>query len=376
MKSCQSTAFCLLLGSLLYMAVPVCHAQTGLHSPRSGDLLIHHLTGYTPEAEVSSEMVWDLRGLDLSDDCSTVTYNEAFGREGMIAGTEHNTRFYYGQQRDTLLLWGYENNLLRADYTHAELLLRTPLVHGDTHHGLLHGTLGYCESMFFRVVGRYSSEVDGSGMMILPTGDTLHHVSRVHLTEQTALLFYPHVTTYRQLQSYADSIPFPADSIQSALVQQPVQEVHRYFWYARGYRYPILESVSLGSAGADLHPCVSYYCAPEEQELLADEDNALIRQQLSDGSAVPSNGSGSSPLSRCDVQVHGGTVTVSYDLVSAATVMALVCNTGGMVFLQQKRTDASGDGYQLSLDCHSLRSGEYVLYLNANGHVLQMKISL
>jgi len=74
--------------------------------------------------------------------------------------------------------------------------------------------------------------------------------------------------------------------------------------------------------------------------------------------------------------VNGATVTIDYDLTQPATISALVCNTQGMLFLQQSQASEAGTGHQLTLDCHALRHGEYILYLSVNGQVTSQKVSL
>ena len=123
---------------------------------------------------------------------------------------------------------------------------------------------------------------------------------------------------------------------------------------------------------------VTLYCPPEEQRTLYDEQNEQLRQLLAEADREGGSTEDGlpSPMSRCDVSVSGGTVTIAYDLTQPATISALVCNTQGMLFLQQSQTSPAGTGYQLTLNCSALRSGEYVVYMNVNGQVTSRKINL
>ena len=133
------------------------------------------------------------------------------------------------------------------EYDQPELLLRLPLTYGDRHEGRFHGTSAYCEKVFSRTFGTYCVEVDGTGLMLLPSGDTLRHVSRVHITKLTSARFFPEVQRERMLKTYVDSIKFPVDSIQSGVARDTlVIETNNYRWYAAGYRYPVLEVISTG----------------------------------------------------------------------------------------------------------------------------------
>lgn len=357
----------------------------GSHAFRIGDKVTKQIVEDTPEGEPSENMVWDLRDLSDIEGNHRVSYTEVSGNDSLVAGIESSTRHYYEQRHDSLVSWGYENNLTKVRYDSPKLMLKTPLVYGTRHDGLFHGSYAYCEKLFGRLLGAYQVQVDGTGMMLLPSGDTLRHVSRVHLREKTALRCYPELSTAKQLRAYADSLPYTNDSIRMAMIADSLlTETNTYRWYAAGYRYPILEVVESEYQKGRVSS-VAYYCAPEEQEALYDEENEKVREELAAldsqkaGAGSNSNGQGNtqpSAMSRYDVTVNGQTVTVDYDLSEGAMVKGLVCNVQGMVFRQQTQTHPAGEHYQIRLDCSGLCRGEYVLYLNVNGQVVGNTVSL
>jgi len=372
----------------LIFAVATLHGYAqntvGTFVPRANDEVTLQQTAYVAADEGAEDTVWDFRQLEISDNGYPVCYTEEEAYDGLTVGTAFNTRHYYQASTDSLLLRGYENSLTKVEYDRPELLLHLPLTYGERQETLFHGTASYCERLFLRLFGTTSVEVDATGSMLLPSGDTLRHVSRVHIQKLKAEQQYPQLTTGQELKAYVDSLTFTGDSIRQRMQDgRQLMQTDTYRWYAAGYRYPILESVAYGPQGAEPLQTVTLYCPPEEQRTLYDEDNELLRQLLAEadrhaagGSNDGEGGNAPSPLSRCAVGVNGGTVTIDYDLTQPATISALVCNTQGMLFLQQSQASEAGTGHQLTLDCHALRRGEYILYLSVNGQVTSQKVSL
>lgn len=155
MKKICYLIICLALGTVVYSQNIV-----GQHQLRADDQVEKQVVAYTAPIERGQDIVWDFQGLEEQKASHTAGYQEAVGRKGIIVGTEHATLNYYRQTGDSLLLWGYENNLERVDYDRPILLLHTPLQYGEQWNGLFHGAKTYCEKLFSRVFGNYSAVVD------------------------------------------------------------------------------------------------------------------------------------------------------------------------------------------------------------------------
>lgn len=359
----------------------------GCYSYRAGEKVSKQIVAYAAETEAAEDTVWDLSDLRDEDLTHRVQYSEVYQKDRLIAGYEDGTNHYYEQSGDSLLLWGSENNLTKTEYDRPVLMLHTPLAYGSSHSGLFHGRESYCERAYSRVFGTWRLTVDGTGTLLLPEGDTLRNVSRVHLHEVTVTRHYPHIMTGEELKAYTDSIAvFTDDSIRAGLQDSTATVTDIYRWYAPGYRHPVLETVT---KTWPLHKTlldVAYYCPPSEQELLADEENEQIRDSLlsarerQGGGGGQDNGGGTdappSPLSRCDVTVSGSVVTVTYDLTEDATVTGIVSTVSGMLLRQQSRHSDAGTGFQMDIDCGGLRHGQYVLYMNVNGQVTGYTVNL
>ena len=376
----------------LALSCTIANAQNikGSHEVRANDEVKKQQVEYAAVDSTGQGMVWDLSEVEFTKWEPTATYTAEDSRKGVVIGTERNTRYFYESKPEALLLRGFENNLLKVEYDQPEVLLRMPLVYGDRYEGQFHGTSAYCEKVFSRTFGTYRVEVDGTGSMVLPLGDTLRHVSRVHSTKLTSARFFPKVQRERMLKAVVDSIKFPVDSIRLGVVKDTlVVETNTYRWYAAGYRYPVLEVISTGYKGEKPWTTEAFYCAPEDQQQLYDPENEEARKLLADNE---SNGSGTengnSPdkedgkksvddiLQDLNVVVNNNTITVGYTLRQDATVTALVCDISGVVYRQQSQTGQTGDHCQMTILCDGLRRGQYVLYMNVNGQVTSQTISL
>ena len=376
----------------LALLTTIANAQNikGSHEVRANDEVKKQQVEYAAVDSTGQNMVWDLSEVVLPKWTLTADYTAEDSRKGVVIGTERGTRNYYRSEPAALMLTGFENNLLKVEYDQPELLLRMPLVYGDRYEGQFHGTSAYCEKVFSRTFGTYRVEVDGTGSMVLPLGDTLRHVSRVHSTKLTSARFFPEVQRKRMLKAVVDSIKFPVDSIRQGIAMDTlVIETDTYRWYAAGYRYPVLEVISTGYKGEKPWTTEAFYCAPEDQQQLYDPENEEARKLLADNE---SNGfgteNGNSPdkedgkksvddiLQDLNVVVNNNTITVGYTLQQDATVTALVCDISGIVYRQQSQTGQADDHSQMTILCDGLRRGQYVLYMNVNGQVTSQTVNL
>ena len=177
----------------LALSCTIVNAQNiiGSHQVRVNDEVKKQQVEYVAVDSTGQDMVWDLSEVELPKWTLTASYTEEDSRKGVVIGTERNTRYYYEPKPEALLLRGFENNLLKVEYDLPEVQLRMPIVYGSRHEGQFHGTSAYCEKVFSRTFGIYYVVVDGTGSMVLPSGDTLRHVSRVHSTKLTSAHFFP-----------------------------------------------------------------------------------------------------------------------------------------------------------------------------------------
>ena len=325
---------------------------------RTGDMVTKQQIEYKDPGQKGEGLLWDISEQELVNDGYQVAYSDVAAKENVVAGAEHNTRYYYRQTTDSLLLTGYENHTTHVEYDLPEMVLHFPLTFGDKKQGLFHGSAVYSERNMMRVYGSWQMEVDATGSLILPTGDTLRHVTRVHSTKIMAQQQFPHIKTKQQLQWYINHVaPYCTDSISAHLSQDSaLVEINTYKWYVEGYRYPIFETITTGPKGCLPQYMTAYYYPPREQEDLAyDKENEDLRRELAEadrrGGADGSNGhQGSNGNNGTDsiidyhvtVTDNGQTATLSSSIIEFFFIISFILGNNGSFIL-------SGSGAFLKL---------------------------
>ena len=292
------------------------------------------------------------------------------------ARIENGQRTYYNIKGDSLLITGRESRLTKVMYDEPELFLRFPMQVGDSVDGYYHGRGTYCNRVALHNYGHYHTKVVEQGSMILPEGDTLRHVLRVHTERIEGEQYYS--------DFHHDSLSvYTTDSVMNHLQTDSIlatTSIDR--WYAPGYRYPVLETrlESIEDAKEDsteISSDIILYNAPYCQEELEDEYNAALRDILSSNPSAlggskgddnaDNDGNAPSSIENVNVSVSGKTISISFDLSADATVKALVCNVLGVIYRQESQTGHAGEHYEMQVYCGGLGAGNYVLHLQVNG---------
>lgn len=335
---------------------------------RSGDVLEKKQVTFKGFSLNGSNGVWSMENADISKK----TYQTEYTIENdTIMMLEQGCRTYDNIGNGAVSIIGSENAQEIINYDMPETWLKFPMHLGDSLSGYFNGTGKYCDHLFMRRFGTYLTKADAVGKLVLPSGDTLRNVIRLHTERYVGMIVTP-VDTMRS------EIPvFTVDSIIAHMIPDTAkirEDVYR--WYANGYRYPVLEAKTICIGNEKLSEEI-YYCPPEEQTALYDEENKQERErQKADEQRANSPDASRSPISRSDVTVNGQTVSVSFDLQEEATVKGLICTISGVVQHQQSQHFSAGTGRQLEFNCSNLRKGEYVLYLNVNDQVTSHVVSL
>lgn len=335
---------------------------------RNGDMLEKRQVKVVGFDLNSKNGVWSLEDAEVSKKSFNTEYST---KNDTLMMLERGNRTYFHQENGLVNIIGSENAQELISYDMPETWLKFPMQKGDSIIGYFNGTGKYCDHLFMRRFGTYLTKADAVGKLVLPSGDTLRNVIRLHTERYVGMIVTP-VDTMRS------EIPvFTVDSIIAHMIPDTAkirEDVYR--WYADGYRYPILEAKTICIGNEKLSEEI-YYCPPEEQTALYDEENKQERErQKADEQRANSPDASRSPISRSDVTVNGQTVSLSFDLQEEATVKGLICTISGVVQHQQSQHFSAGTGRQLEFNCSNLRKGEYVLYLNVNDQVTSHIVSL
>ena len=306
--------------------------------------------------------VWSLEDAEISKG----KYNAEYTTEtDTLRVIERGNRTYYRQDRGVVCIIGTENYMELVSYDMPETWLTFPMQQGDSVSGYFNGTGKYCETFFVRRFGTYKTKADEVGRLVLPGGDTLRNVIRLHTERYVGTVTAP-------IDTMKCKIPaFTVDSIvqhlipDSAIIREDV-----YRWYADGYRYPVLEATTVSYCKEKLSEEL-FYCPPDMQEQLAlDDENKAARAAYNyaafgypSGGQHNETGDKGSFTYRFSLNEGSQTVTVSYTTDADAKVSVLLANNQGFVF----RRASQSDGSDVTLSYSGLRPGQYILHISCNG---------
>ena len=367
-------------------------AQATLNSscnlPRSGDHLVKQQVDYKAPGGKGVGVVWDFSDQTPLNDHYELNYRSLDAHSDTLVGTEHRTMYYYYLRGDSLYSLGYENPTTLITYRKPETLLVFPFIYGRTFTDYFEGTGSYCSRLDIHVQGKSQVTADASGMLVLPGGDTLRHVLRVHHRKRMVESMEP-FTPGSSLR--ADTVPFvlDRDSIDWYLANDSSSlQVDTWRWYAEGYRYPVFESVegSVCRQGSESpYFATSFYYPPHEQYYALDDDsdNRERRDGFVEKEYSVSNGNGEDGNGKdySDERIsYGisidaqGELKIDYLLNESADVLIGLYDLQGRQLSDVRRQEKPVGRYTETLSLAGFPDGEYLLRLVVGGKTYGEKV--
>ncbi|WP_455584939.1 T9SS type A sorting domain-containing protein [Bacteroides sp.] len=234
--------------------------QTTLSEERNevrSDKLEKQQLDYHFQGPSGPKVIWNFHQLESSGKPYQLRYYVDESDTTGFIGVEHNTAYHYRKTGDSILLVKYANRTLSLNYSEPEVRLKYPFHYGDSVQSHFEGTGYYSHSIPMKLSGESVVKADGWGMLVIPGGDTLRQVLRVNTLRECKLV------------AGMDSSEIAYDC---------------YSWYARGYRYPILETIHTTlNRDNKKHFAVTFFYPPESHKYELDEDpvnNAELESML------------------------------------------------------------------------------------------------
>ncbi|MBS5528437.1 MAG: T9SS type A sorting domain-containing protein [Prevotella sp.] len=361
---------------LMCMSFLVCKGQDGIQMPfnmfRSGDILLKKQISYKNLSQDGEHVLWDISDADVINKSYKVRFSDVAGSKNRVACTERATMYYYDLQHDTLFIGGFENNTTKIDYDTKEIFLRFPMKYGDSYSGVFHGTGTYCDKIAVRSFGRYKTESDAYGSIILPEGDTVHNVTRIHTVRFVSGIRYP-----ADSLNTISSMPLSADSIEGYIDNGMfMMKTDIYRWYAIGYRYPVLEMHITSFQGCRGEPYVTaFYYPPSEQNSSDDYEiyegakanihPSLLEQKTRHGKLV------------YDININGQErVNIEYRLSAPSEISYGVYTADGKTVYYNERRRMNAGIYNVDIDLSLCKDGVYIFRIDADRDSYTEKITL
>ena len=361
-----------------------------LNHPRGGDDVTRHVLPYVPPGSEGREAFWDLSTLTLHDEEERVLFSASSDTAFRV--TRPQSVFRYCLTGDTLLCTGYSAPNLEVEYLRPRLALRYPFAYGDSIASFHYGEGRYSHVLNMAVYGQSFSKADAEGVLLLPEGDTLRHVLRVH--EHS--LLGQRLSPDRGILCLGDSAVFSDDTISCRLRTDSVTwTVDTYRWYAAGYRYPVLESVRAvvsTDLGEHTHFSRTFYHPAFEQAYMEDADNLELRELLAlqdrAASAVGRTGGGGNTGTdgfpdgerdgggyTCDCALSAGGTRLDVEMFFEGEheVQLQVSTIQGYVIARSPKRRVQGALHE-TFDLSSARHNVYMLSVILDGEVRSEKV--
>lgn len=273
--------------------------------------------------------------------------------DSLLAETVEGRRHWYGLQQDSIIYIGEEDRLTVINLDSTVIIARrTP--DGDFSGVVTEfsasGTGGGRRFSIIEngIIDFSSSEL--AGTLIIAPGDTLHNVRAV-----------------RERRAFTATFPDDSAAVSTSAV------IETYRWYdGDGLRTllpvavqrAVYPSVNGALPAKDAEPTFALTFLPDRSEFIVkDRDN-------SEGQADPEQPDPEAlagALAGATLQCDGRMVTVAVEMPEAGlTVTVDIMDAAGHLYLHESAV-SSGECDEISLDCNSLRSGEYIAAIGVDG---------
>jgi hypothetical protein len=354
----------------LNLSLPAQHRLTSnLNLMRPGDEIIKQQVEYKDPGRSGENVLWDFGKLTPVKDEYTLTYS--YGKDSVITGTEHHTMYYYALSGDSLSLRGYENTTTIMKNDRPELLLKFPVHYGDSVSGYYSGNGRYSGRLKISAMGTASSKADAYGMIVLPDRDTLKHVIRVRTCKVIAETTEPLLHSDRRSKDSA-TIAVSTDSIDFRLSNDSVLLItETYRWYAKGYRYPIFEtvkSITDKQGEEQTYFDVAFFYPPQEHYYLSDDPGNLVELFDGEDTENPDPGLNPNPGDAFSYNFYPnpvtGTLTVEYYAADPVDVEISIFDLHGKTVHSERKQQQTGI-HAVTVDVQSYAKGSYVLKITA-----------
>ena len=337
----------------------------GNYSCRLGDKITVVLCSDAAIGDRGENVVWDFSRMSADGQSEGVEFSSDYESDSTIAKVVGNTRYYYIQDSCAIRCTGYENSAMRVEYDRPTVAVPFPIAYGNKQEGVFHGIRMYSETLMMRLCGTYSAVVDAVGTLLLPGGEKLDNVRRIHIVNKTCAMLYPWINTRKELLKYVnETVPFNSDSIRAHINNgtDSVSEEETFLWYADGYRYPIVETHIFVN---DRRRSCTFYCPPSEQRKIYDEENESIRAKAikeSNAEDVNDNENNDSQYEDLEglpykISQNGNVVTVYFKEKPSFPTVCLLSSSSGVVY----RRGTALNSETVAFDCRGLFPGDYII---------------
>ena len=329
---------------------------------------------YSDNGRSGNNVLWNLSNIDINTDTTEVCNLYCNDTKDTFFCKEYDTTFRYEYKNNAVWIVGFENRLTKIDYDECEKYMNLPIIYGDSICGYYHGRGAYCDKLTLRYFGRYKTIADACGTLVLPQGDTLQNVTRLHTVRQINNIFYPTDSLIGK-----DFKPLTEDSVSILTEKQSkhiVMDIYR--WYAHDAKYPILETYTLRNGDAILGTAAFYI--PQDSLVLSKGYAEKSMNGLRKVRKGKGFGSSEKNQTICYnvTQETSNTIKIEYNVSTDCMVSYGIYTVDGKTVFCQPYSKTSKGLYskkaELPIDNHE--KGIYIFRMTVNGEKYTSKIEI
>ena len=306
-----------------------------------------------------------------------VTYLEGEGNQF----TEYNYvgRNHYVFSGDSLYDYGRENSGSLIRYYQPGLVIRYPFDYGDRCVSSFSGKGLHWQRLESEHSGTITSHADGFGTLILPSGDTLTSIVRLHIHKEEFVRYTPaglSPNIDRELKEKERKVTADAKAMPDRDFQLNVTDT--YQWYQYGFRYPVFETVSsYTKVKEDIlpHEPVSFVFYPSfQRELDTDIVNEAIEKQLTQRNASSGMAAFIDLQLSCYPNPVSDYLTLELQYNPGATTRISLYSPAGVLLYREIPKGDSGY-YKTQIDMASFVKGAYLIHVQSGEEQITQKIN-
>jgi len=251
------------------------------------------------------------------------------------------------------------------------LLQHFPISFGTTSRGQFSGRGKHHDQFESTISGEITTIADAAGSLILPDGETLRDVIRVHTHKVERIC-------YSLINSDFSFNPPTSEERSSSAVEPVIYVTNTYQWYGEGYRYPILETSECYGTYIDslmYHSRETYFYHPAHQANLPEDAanrEARERNQNARNAAMLENESNILSLQSYPNPVKNH-LSIEVNLRQPVTVSAGLWDMNGQL-IRQLPSKSDTTHYLETLDVSFCPPGYYLIKVVAGNETVSERV--
>ncbi len=244
---------------------------------RGGDAIVKQELEYKSPGRDGKNVVWDFSELQVVNEEYIEEYESL--EDSIIIMSSPHAEYRYKIYNDSLFCLGYSKDNLVLDYLIPDCMQTYPFSYGDSLTSYFYGEGKYSQMLNMVSYGYTIRKADAEGIILLPEDNSMHNVIRIRETAKLGMRMSPESNIFYNAEFDKTS----ASTISHRLTTDSVTWlVDIYRWYAKGYRYPVFETIETNvvSKGKAIRRFGEAYYFPAYRQVFneSDEINEKIRE--------------------------------------------------------------------------------------------------